>query len=164
MFRVQVDPLESEMKTLGVLTVHAPPEIFAHVMQAHADATAAGRESDAVDMEHLDTRAAFRFPCLWCSRGKENGCCCLCDGTAGPCSRNPQTSTGLFVGFPLLIPLGISTKIILLLICCLFPVFFRFSDRLFRAHMYTLQQGSYSPFYRTFYPGFVIRIANVVLG
>ncbi|CDJ29730.1 DNA polymerase zeta catalytic subunit, putative [Eimeria mitis] len=42
---VEVDPLESETKTLGVLTVHAPPQIFAQVMQAHADATAAGPSS-----------------------------------------------------------------------------------------------------------------------
>ncbi|CDI87412.1 DNA polymerase zeta catalytic subunit, putative [Eimeria praecox] len=42
---VEVDPLESETKTLGVLTVHMPPQIFAQVMQEHADATATGPSS-----------------------------------------------------------------------------------------------------------------------
>ncbi|OEH77917.1 DNA polymerase zeta catalytic [Cyclospora cayetanensis] len=36
----QVDPVESETKTLGVLTVHAPPDVFAWVIKAHAEAMA----------------------------------------------------------------------------------------------------------------------------
>ncbi|KAL8270808.1 hypothetical protein Esti_005282 [Eimeria stiedai] len=42
---VEVDPLESETKTLGVVAYHAPPQIFAQVLQAHADAKAAGPSS-----------------------------------------------------------------------------------------------------------------------
>lgn len=51
-----MDPLESEMKTLGVLTVHTPPQIFAQVIQAHAEANAAGRKPQGVKSEGLTTR------------------------------------------------------------------------------------------------------------
>ncbi|KAL8425812.1 hypothetical protein Efla_004311 [Eimeria flavescens] len=39
---VEVDPLESETKPLGVVTYHAPPQIFLDVLRAHAEAKAAG--------------------------------------------------------------------------------------------------------------------------